>query len=209
MTKRILRSAFILVLAVFSLVPLCALADTQNAQVGIPYTAANGDSGFKFESVDLNPSMAMAASPSPGDLIGREYSGGAGLSYTSLYYKSHSLVTARFVKYLTASWATSDHYVWTETNTVSYVLNDTITANLAQQVIRALGLSISRTTSYSVAIYIPADASRLSKLYFASDFTQVYYDKYYTYLTNPESYLGEGSLLAPEEDTYLLVEYKS
>ena len=74
--------------------------------------------------------------------------------------------------------------------------------------INALGLSISRSTSYSVAIHIPADETRLSKLYFASDFMQVYYDKYFTMGTG-ENYVGSGSLLAPEKDTYLLLEYKN
>lgn len=73
-----------------------------------------------------------------------------------------------FVKYLTPSWAKAASYTWSQSNTTTWTVSGGATYEAAETVRLTLGLSRSRTTTYSIGITIPEDSSRFSKLGFAS-----------------------------------------
>lgn len=108
---------------------------------------------------------------------------------------------------MTGSWAYSDGYTWSKTNTTSVTGSGESTVEFAKQVAGKLGLSVSRSTSYSVAVSIPANKSKMSKLGFASDYTKYVYD-YKQYKDTTLITSSRDTYYAPEKDTYLLVYYK-
>lgn len=171
-----------------------------------------GDEGecLVFESTDDNPIAVPYASYSKGDLIYRQYSRSEllGTVYRrDAYYYSSSDVSKKFVKYLTGSWAYSDGYTWSKTNTTTVTGSGESGVTFAKQVAVKLGLSVSRSTAYSVAVHIPANKSKMSKLGFASDYKKYVYDyKYYKDGTLKSS--SRDTYYAPQKNTYLLVYYK-
>lgn len=143
----------------------------------------------------------------PGDLVYSE-TGSTGAYSRCAYYRTKGLVLQQFVRYLTESWAPASQYVWSKSNTASMSLSGSSSLSFAQKVVSQVGLSISRTTTYSVAITIPADSSKLSRLGFASDFDKFTYD-YKTY--NAAGVCIESSMdvvNCPTSTSYLLVYYK-
>ena len=109
------------------------------------------------------------------------------------------------VRYLTSSWAYASSYSWSQSNTATWTFSGT--SEVATKVRTTLGLSYSRTTTYSTTINIPADQNKLSKPGFASDFFKQNY-KYYMY-TNSIVTVSETSYIkTPLADTYLLIYYK-
>lgn len=147
---------------------------------------------------------------SKGDLIYRQYSRSEllGTLYRrDAHYYSTSNVSRKFVKYLTGSWAYSDGYTWSRTNTTTITGSGESGKTFAKKVTAKLGFSVSYSTSYSVAVHIPAVETKLSKLGFASDYKKIVYDyKYYKDGTLKES--SRDTYYAPKKDTYLLVYYK-
>lgn len=171
-----------------------------------------------FTSIDTSPmdgnnfTAAWYGTPryGRGDLIYKEDSGGTfapGTSTKYAYFISERFVEKKFVKYLTSSWAMSNGYTWSKSNSTSISATGNVTLSFSKKIATALGLSISRTTSYSVAINIPADASRNSKLGFASDFTELTYNYVYVHGGTTDPGIVE-TVNCPEEDTYLVVYYK-
>lgn len=163
-----------------------------------------------FKSVDNNPTIVPYADFLKGDLIYSKTTRSEllGTIYRKeAYYYSSSNVTKKFVKYLTGSWAYSDGYTWSKTNTTTVTGSGESTVSFAKEVAGKLGLSISRSTSYSVAVSIPADKSKMSKLGFASDYTKYIYD-YKAYKDGTLQTSSRDTYYAPQEDTYLLVYYK-
>lgn len=164
----------------------------------------------KFQSTDDNPVPSVRKSYNRGDLIytttHRNELGT--VAYTdSAYFISKSFISQRFIKYLTSSWSKASSYTWSKSNSVSISGSGSATLTFAKKVAAALGLSVSRTTTYSVAVNLPADASRYSKLGFYSDCTKMVYNyKHYkdsTLLTD-----STDTYYTPEKDTYLSVVYK-
>jgi hypothetical protein len=120
------------------------------------------------------------------------------------------------VKYLTGSWAKAQSYTWSEAQTTSLTFSGNVTSEAKSIVKAQLGLAGGFTTTYSVAISVPADPTRYSKLAFASDYWQQYisYVRTVTYYT---TYGGYGSYSEPRvhttyqeptENTYLQVIYQ-
>jgi len=117
-----------------------------------------------------------------------------------------------FVKYLTSSWAKSSQYVWGEANTATWSF--TGGATFGEKVRVTLGLSKSRTTTYSASVYIPAISSKNSKLAFGSD----YFMQNYTVnrsiindagiVTSIISSYDSGYTYTPTENTYLYIVYQ-
>lgn len=165
---------------------------------------------LKFESTDNNPGIVPYANFSKGDLIYSKVTRSELFPTTyryEAYYYSSTKVIKKFVKYLTGSWAYSDGYTWSKTNTTSVTGSGESTVEFAKQVAGKLGLSVSRSTSYSVAVSIPANKSKMSKLGFASDYTKYVYD-YKQYKDTTLITSSRDTYYAPEKDTYLLVYYK-
>ncbi|WP_430789218.1 hypothetical protein VBD025_03150 [Virgibacillus flavescens] len=114
--------------------------------------------------------------------------------------------TKRFVRYLTGSWAKSNNYTWSKTQSASSTLSANVGVS-SKTVSSSLGVSNTVTTSYSVSISIPANSSYYSKLAFYSDYNKRY--------IKVGQYTG-GKLLstkyanhyAPRKDTYLQVVYQ-
>lgn len=114
----------------------------------------------------------------------------------------------RFVKYLTSSWAPTDGYTWT--NSVTYGWSVTSGIDASYSIVKAVfSWTLSRTESYSVAIHIPADPSRLSKLGFYADFN--YYSvtaKLHDWWSGAINDIETGTAYNPTTNTYLLVVYQ-
>lgn len=70
------------------------------------------------------------------------------------------------------------------------------------------GLSVSRSTSYDLATHIPADASRFSKLGFASDMNSLSY-RYKVYNAAGVCTMSTiDTVTCPTIDSYLIVYYQ-
>lgn len=117
----------------------------------------------------------------------------------------HSNISKEFVRYLTASWAEASVYTWSKANSTSWTYGGSYT--IGEKVKYALNLSTSRTTTYSIAISIPADPKRLNKLGFASDYFRQNYK--YEKIVDGKVVATENSYIkTPTVNTYLLVYYK-
>ncbi|BCE07844.1 MULTISPECIES: hypothetical protein [Bacillus] len=110
------------------------------------------------------------------------------------------------VRFLTSSWAKASSYTWSKTQSASSTVSSNVGIS-AKGISSQLGVSNTVTTSYSVAITIPANSKKYSKLAFYSD-----YNKRYVRVRN---YLGNSLIstkyayhYAPRKDTYLQVIYK-
>lgn len=187
-------------------------ADTQINKIEYPESFYPGEQGayLPFKSIDTEPVVSSRKSYGSGDLIyTRTYRNEMGTAaYTeSAYYVSKSFIEKKFVKYLTQSWAPSDHYDWSKTVTTTITGSGSAAIDFAKKVAGNLGLSVSRSTSYAVSTSVPADKNRLSKLGFASDYTKFVYD-YKKYKDGKLTKSSRDSYNAPEEDTYLVVYYK-
>lgn len=112
-----------------------------------------------------------------------------------------------FVKYLTGSWAKASSYTWSSSNTASWSVSSGADVTVADSVRISLGLSKSRTTTYSVAITIPANASYFSKLGFASDYFQQNY-RYEMRANGTLTNSYNAFIKTPTANTYLVVYYQ-
>lgn len=112
----------------------------------------------------------------------------------------------RFVRYLTGSWVYSTGYTWSQSTTVSASLTASIGVD-AKGVSSSIGVSASRTQSYSISVNIYANKSRLSKLGLYSDFNR-YYVKSRTVLGGKPSAWKYAYLYSPLANQYLLATYK-
>lgn len=135
----------------------------------------------------------------------------AGFRY-NIYADGDRLDEFVFVEYLTPSWAPSEGYVWSKSTSVSWSYSGD--AVFCERIQLTLGLSKTRTTTYSVAVQIPADSSRWSKLALYSDFfLQKYYVDRDVYnlegqIVSTHKRIDSGSTYTPAEESYLYVCYK-
>lgn len=129
---------------------------------------------------------------------------------------STTLEQCRFVRYLTSSWAKASSYTWQESQSSKWDYSGGLSYTFAKVARADLGITYSRTTTYSVAITIPANSSKFSKLAFGSDYEDtpvkveewagaVYGGQVYNSLLETQY----GTISEPQEDTYLYVKYHS
>lgn len=89
------------------------------------------------------------------------------ITKTTLYVMTNTsgkvLHSQVFQKYLTESWAKASSYSWQKSNTTAISFSGTYTQDITDKAKAAFGLTASRTTTYSVAITLPADSSKFSK----------------------------------------------
>ncbi|HZH61004.1 MAG TPA: hypothetical protein VEY70_15870 [Metabacillus sp.] len=113
----------------------------------------------------------------------------------------------KFVRYLTGSWAKASSYTWSKSNSASSTLSADVGIS-SGEVSSSIGVSNTVTTTYSVAITIPADSSRYSKLAFYSDYNKRYV-RVRLYNTQGLLYSDKYAYhYAPRKDTYLQVVYQ-
>lgn len=143
-----------------------------------------------------------------GQLIYHETSGGQGLYNYYAYFESRGFLSKQFIRYLSSSWAKTDGYTWTQTNTASMSFSGSASLSFAQKVALQAGLSLSRSTSYSLGTHIPADASKYSKLGFASDMIRLMY-RYKVYNAAGVCTTSTiDTITSPTVDSYLIVYYQ-
>lgn len=120
-----------------------------------------------------------------------------------------TLISKKFVKYLTGAWAKSTGYSWSESTTV----NSSIDASVGVSAGTAsgnIGVSSSQTKSYSITVNIAASSSKYSKLGLASNFNR-YYVKSAMHQNGkplPGAAWAYGYLYSPTKDQYLVVYYQ-
>jgi len=172
--------------------------------------AVSLDKGFVFQSVDDETGLVETGLPkltrqTSGVIWSTTYPVDGNTVKEEAIANGHSTLTKQHVRYLTSSWAYASSYTWSNSNTATWSF--TGSSDVATKVRTTLGLSYSRTTSYSVAINIPANSSKLSKLSFASDFFKQNY-KYFMYTNNVVTVSQNSYVKTPLADTYLLVKYQ-
>jgi hypothetical protein len=118
------------------------------------------------------------------------------------------LIQRRFVKYLTSAWAYSTGYTWSSTTTVTATVSADIGVS-ASGIAGKIGVSASRSQSYTVAVSIYSDRTRLSKLGLYSDYNRYYVRHRPSYITGttPPAY-KYAYLYSPRVDQYLITTYQ-
>ncbi|MGO2140230.1 MAG: hypothetical protein ACTH30_07430 [Leucobacter sp.] len=107
-------------------------------------------------------------------------------SYETKTNGTRTRVYKAFVKHLTPAWAKASSYSWGRDVTVASSLSASIGPS-AGAVAGSIGVSASVTRSWNVAVSIPADKKKFSKLSFRSDF----------YSTPVKSRLVQKAVLKP------------
>lgn len=115
-------------------------------------------------------------------------------------------VTKKFVRYLTGSWAKASSYTWSKSQTASATVSADVGVS-AKEISAKLGVAKSVTTTYSIAISIPANSKKFSKLGFYSDYNKRYV-KVQIYMDGKLLSTKYTNHYAPRKDTYLQVVYK-
>jgi hypothetical protein len=113
----------------------------------------------------------------------------------------------KHVRYLTGSWAKASSYTWSKAQSTSATISTDLGLS-AEGISSKLGVSKTTTTTFTIAIVIPADSSKFSKLAFYSDFDQRYVQ---VQGFNKDMILTsdkKGYHYAPRKDTYLQVVYQ-
>lgn len=164
---------------------------------------------LKFKSIDNEVIVPKARLRSNGSTIWsyKWYAGTDEKVVEKAIDKGSYNISKSFVKYLTDSWAKANSYTWSKSNTTTWSVDGGVAADVADNVRINLGLSKSRTTSYQVAVTIPAKSNKFSKLGFASDFFKQNY-RYEMWVNDSKTQSDNGSIKTPTEDTYLIVYYK-
>lgn len=115
-------------------------------------------------------------------------------------------VTKKFVRYLTGSWAKASSYTWSKSQTASATVSADVGVS-TKEISAKLGVAKSVTTTYSIAISIPANSKKFSKLAFYSDYNKRYV-KVQRYMDGKLLSTKYTNHYAPRKDTYLQVVYK-
>lgn len=115
-----------------------------------------------------------------------------------------SVISERFVKYLSSSWSKASSYTWSRSVSFSGSVSAGVSSQVSSDVLGSLGLSLSYTETYGLATTIPANSRYYTKLGFASDFHRQKF--YYTQKINgKETQSYSGYIDTPAGDTYLVV----
>lgn len=159
---------------------------------------------YKF---DTNSTFRMVVPYAVGDVLCEESVGGGGqIVKTIIYDNGSTRWYEEFVEYLTNSWAKASEYTYGEGTSVSWQFSSDLTLSLAKKVKVKLGLSETITKTYSVAVKIPANPDRYSKLGQAADFHHQFLLKK-AYLNGKLTAETEPDIMFPT-DSYLKVYYK-
>ncbi|MDQ7095441.1 hypothetical protein REC12_17765 [Desulfosporosinus sp. PR] len=116
-----------------------------------------------------------------------------------------------FSQYLTSSWANASSYTWSQAVATAWSLGGSTTIDVTNAIKAQVVATLTRTTTYTVAITLPADATRLSKLGFFSDFTEKYVYTEKRFPLGGSAYRVDASyynnVYEPLANTYLMVVY--
>lgn len=168
--------------------------------------------GLQFSSVDNETGIANSGLPvqtrqSSGTIWSSTWYQGYAKVVEKAVATGDTLLEEQFVKYLSSSWTKASSYTWIKSNSASWTISSGADATIAENVRSSLGLSKTRTTTYAVAVTIPADPSRYSKLGFASDYFKQNY-KYTMTVDGTVTRSENAYIKTPTEDTYLKPYYK-
>jgi hypothetical protein len=117
------------------------------------------------------------------------------------------LVTQWWVKYLTSVWAMAQSYTWTSTTTATATLSTDVSLSAAN-VSTKLGLTASRSRTWSVGITVPASSTRYSKLSLLSDYDRRYIQTWITVDSKLSGSYKYAYLYTPTVNQYIKVTYK-
>lgn len=172
----------------------------------IPHIASAYEGNIK-DDLTKGSSIKIEGNLSPVESLEDD---GVSPSWTSTVHTeviSGPVKVKRFVRHLTSSWAKASSYTWSKKQSATATISGELSAS-AKVISSKIGVSNSVSTSYSVAITIPANSSRFSKLAFYSDFDRRYVKVWHTMgWSNPFS-ITYGYHYAPTKDTYLQVVYQ-
>lgn len=162
---------------------------------------------YKFDAETTFNERVPVVPYAVGDILCEESVGGGGqVVKTVIYDNGKSKRYEEFVEYLTDNWAKAAEYTYGESRSVSWQVSTDITLSLARKVKAKLGLSETITKSYSVAVKIPANPDRYSKLGQAADFHHQFLLKK-AYLNGKLTSETKPDIMFPTE-SYLKVYYK-
>ncbi|WP_310832569.1 hypothetical protein [Paenibacillus pedocola] len=142
----------------------------------------------------------------------------AGYSWNTYDIRSESsktFLSKKFVRYLTESWAQASGYTWSKAQATALTFTGNLTSEAIDKMKVQFGLSAGYTTTYTVAITLPATATQFSKLAFGAD----YYTQDFSFVktTHYQTSYGSGEIvdprvystyLQPTPNTYLYVVYQ-
>ena len=124
--------------------------------------------------------------------------------------KNYISTVERHVRYITSDWTKASQYTVADGTSQGYSIGFSATAeSIFKTAVKACGqFTISRTKTYTVTTYIPANKTKDSKLAFKAD-----YKKYHTHMQKTSSLgvtsdLGWSYVYDPTTKTYLRVVYK-
>lgn len=163
----------------------------------IPHTV----SAYEGNSIKIEGNL------SPVESLGEEIVSPSWTSTVHTSVISGPVKTKRFVRYLTSSWAKASSYTWSKNQTTTSTISGDLSAS-AKVISGKLGVSNSVSTSFAVAITIPANSSKFSKLGFYSDFNRRYVKVWHTMGWSDPFNVTHGYHYAPTKDTYLQVVYQ-
>jgi len=115
-------------------------------------------------------------------------------------------VNKKFVRYLTPAWAYSTGYTWSSATAVAATLTASIGVS-AGAVADTLGVSKSRTQTYTIAVSIYSSKARLSKLGLYSDYKK-YEVRSKTVMGGKDSGWKNATFYTPTANQYLIATYK-
>lgn len=165
-------------------------------QISLGY---NGEEELR-EDVELGESVKVE-----GELSEPEFTNMA--AHTAVTTISGPTTEKKFVRYLTSSWAKASSYTWSKSQSASATISSDVGVS-ASGISSSLGVSNTVTTTYSVAITIPANSSKYSKLAFYSDYNKRYV-RVRLYNTQGMLYSDKNTYhYAPSKNTYLQVVYQ-
>lgn len=117
----------------------------------------------------------------------------------------------QIIEYLTDAWVKASEYTMSKTTTLSATGTATGSAKIKNLITMAFGVSLTKSTSFSVGYTIPANASRDSKLVHKADFDVYDCEVWEIIYTQDEilseTKLGEGGYEKPS-DNYIRVLYR-
>lgn len=194
---KLLKRSLLFLLIFFLIVP----------QVSLGYDGAKeeediDDEAIEEEGVELGESIEVE-----GELSDPEHVSNIN-AYWAINVLSGPTKVKKRVKYLTGSWAKANSYTWSKTVSASSTRSSEVGLS-AKSIAAKLGVSNTVTTSYSVAVTIPANKLKFSKLGFYSDFNKrrLRVRKINEFTAGVESD-KKTDHFAPRKDTYLQVVYQ-
>lgn len=180
-----------------------------------PSVNASADQGRNISGVGSYIFTKATERNKGNNVVTPQDAGSASITYDIKAEGSKLFHSKRFIRYLTSSWAKASKYTWSKSQSTSLTFSGNVTGEATDNIKAQLGLSAGYTTTYSVAIDIPADSTKFSKLAFGAD----YYSQAISYVRTATWWTSYGSgsyseprkyttYYEPTPETYLYAVYQ-